>query len=113
MQQRRGFQHAVTSGFLINDVSHGAAMTLSLESPKKACIEQSKFCEVIAVSCILDWLHIHLWLRNWKPWAQSTGPNSEKGKATVSTNTYKGGVRDLLRQLARALRKSVKASDRV
>lgn len=31
-------------------------------------------------------------IRQWKPWAQSTGPRSEEGKATAARNGYKGGL---------------------
>lgn len=32
-------------------------------------------------------------VRSWKPWAQSTGPTSEEGKARSSTNSHKHGAR--------------------
>ena len=41
-------------------------------------------------------------IRQWKPWEQSTGPRTPEGKAKVSQNAYKGGVRPMLRELARA-----------
>lgn len=43
-------------------------------------------------------------IRNWKPWEQSTGPKSAEGKAVLSRNAYKGGVRPMLRQLAALLK---------
>lgn len=43
-------------------------------------------------------------IRTWRPWARSTGPKSETGKARVSRNAFKGGWRPQLRELARALR---------
>ena len=42
-------------------------------------------------------------IRNWKPWEQSTGPRSPEGKAASSQNAWKGGTREILRELARAL----------
>ena len=45
-----------------------------------------------------------LLIRNWKPWEQSTGPRTLEGRAKLASNAYKGGVRPLLRQLARTLR---------
>ena len=44
-------------------------------------------------------------IRHWKPWQQSTGPTTPKGKAKSSRNAWKGGTRLLLRELARALRR--------
>jgi hypothetical protein len=41
---------------------------------------------------------------NWKPWERSTGPRTAEGKAKVSRNAYKGGTRELLRELGRILR---------
>lgn len=43
-------------------------------------------------------------IRQWKPWEHATGPRTADGKATVSRNAYKGGQRELLREVARALR---------
>lgn len=43
-------------------------------------------------------------IRNWRPWEHSTGPQTDEGKATVARNAYKGGHREMLRELARALR---------
>lgn len=43
-------------------------------------------------------------IRRWKPWEQSTGPISEEGKAAVSRNAWKGGVRPMMRELAAVLR---------
>jgi hypothetical protein len=43
-------------------------------------------------------------IRNWKPWERSTGPRTVKGKVRVSRNAYRGGVRPMLRDLAKALR---------
>ena len=43
-------------------------------------------------------------IQRWKPWEQSTGPRSDEGKVKVSRNGWKGGARQMLRELARALR---------
>ena len=43
-------------------------------------------------------------IRQWQPWKQSTGPRSQDGKAASARNAWKGGVRPLLRDLARELR---------
>jgi len=40
----------------------------------------------------------------WKPWERSTGPRTTQGKANVSRNAYRGGMRPQLRELAAALR---------
>jgi hypothetical protein len=42
-------------------------------------------------------------IQNWKPWEQSTGPKSQEGKGRVSRNGWKGGTREMLRKLSRAL----------
>ncbi len=43
-------------------------------------------------------------IQNWKPWERSTGPKSPEGKARVSGNGWQGGSRQMMRDLARALR---------
>lgn len=42
-------------------------------------------------------------IRAWSPWERSTGPRTADGKATASRNAWKGGTRELLRELARVL----------
>jgi hypothetical protein len=42
-------------------------------------------------------------VRQWRPWEQSTGPKTEEGKAIASKNAYKGGTREMLRELGRVL----------
>lgn len=42
--------------------------------------------------------------RNRRPWEQSTGPKTEEGKAASSMNAWKGGTRQMLREIAQALR---------
>jgi len=32
-------------------------------------------------------------IRRWKPWERSTGPKTDTGKATVSANALKHGLR--------------------
>lgn len=48
-------------------------------------------------------------IRQWKPWEKSTGPKSEEGKRQSAMRGYKGGTRDLLRELARLLREQAEA----
>ena len=48
-------------------------------------------------------------IRKWRPWEKSTGPRTEAGKAVVARNAYKGGTRELLRDLARTLREQKQA----
>lgn len=50
-------------------------------------------------------------IKNWKPWEQSTGPKSADGKARVSRNSWKGGTRQMLRDLARELMQHREALD--
>ena len=42
-------------------------------------------------------------IKTWQPWAQSTGPRTAEGKAAASRNGWKGGHREMLRELARML----------
>ena len=42
-------------------------------------------------------------IKTWQPWAQSTGPRTPEGKAAASGNAWRGGHRDMLRELARVL----------
>lgn len=42
-------------------------------------------------------------IRQWQPWAKSTGAKTPQGKAVVSRNAFNGGHRPHLRQLAREL----------
>ena len=39
-----------------------------------------------------------------KPWLYSTGPRTSEGKAVVSRNAYKGGIRKFERSISSALR---------
>ena len=40
-------------------------------------------------------------IHRWKPWQQSTGAKTLDGKAIVSRNAFKGGVRIRLRELSK------------
>jgi len=42
-------------------------------------------------------------IRTWRSWERSTGPRSHEGKAIASRNGWKGGTREMLRELSRAL----------
>lgn len=44
-------------------------------------------------------------IRTWKPWERSTGPKTPEGKQRSARRGFKGGQRQLLRELARTLRK--------
>lgn len=48
-------------------------------------------------------------IRSWRPWEQSTGPRTDEGKKIVAHNADKGGTRQLLRELRRALRDQAEA----
>ena len=48
-------------------------------------------------------------IRTWQPWAQSTGPRTDEGKAIASRNAYKGGHWLMLRELARMVNAEIKA----
>ena len=56
--------------------------------------------------------HRHLRARlihRWRPWEDSTGPRTAKGKAISSRNAWKGAVRPRMRRLARALSEQAEA----
>ena len=42
-------------------------------------------------------------IRTWRPWEKSTGPKTDEGKARAAQNAYKGGERETINALARAL----------
>jgi len=44
-------------------------------------------------------------IHRWRPWEKSTGPRSQQGKNISRRNTWKGGSREMLRKLARLLRR--------
>jgi hypothetical protein len=43
-------------------------------------------------------------IRQWRPWEQSTGPRTEEGKQASARRGYKGGFKEMLRELRQALR---------
>ena len=43
-------------------------------------------------------------IRRWRPWEQSTGPTSKEGKERSAMRGFKGGEKEMLRELARTLR---------
>ena len=47
-------------------------------------------------------------IQGWKPWRQSTGPQSESGKATASRNAWTGGETVKLRQLVKELNQALR-----
>ncbi len=47
-------------------------------------------------------------IRQWAPWAKSTGPKSEEGKAAVSRNGWRGGHRQQLRELSKMVNAEVR-----
>ena len=49
-------------------------------------------------------------IKQWKPWAKSTGPRSLEGKDRVSRNAWKGGHRAELRELVKMVNAEVRAS---
>lgn len=52
-------------------------------------------------------------IRRWKPWEKSTGPKTEQGKAQSAMRGYKGGTREMLRELGRMLREQSEALKRI
>ena len=49
-------------------------------------------------------------IRQWKPWAKSTGPRSHEGRQRVSRNAWTGGHRAQLRELSKLVNAEVRAS---
>ena len=49
-------------------------------------------------------------IKQWKPWKQSTGPKSVKGKARVAGNAWTGGHRAQLRELTKMVNDELKAA---
>ncbi|MDP1720214.1 MAG: hypothetical protein Q8L08_04350 [Candidatus Nanopelagicaceae bacterium] len=52
-------------------------------------------------------------IRQWQPWAKSTGARTPAGKAATSLNAYKGGLRALLSEMSTLLREQRDALKRV
>lgn len=50
-------------------------------------------------------------IRQWRPWEKSTGPKTIDGKRASAMRGFKGGVRQELRALARALRERARKID--
>ena len=49
-------------------------------------------------------------IRQWMPWAKSTGPRSLEGKELVSRNAWKGGHRAELRELSKMVNDEIRLS---
>ena len=49
-------------------------------------------------------------IRQWKPWAKSTGPRSLEGKERVGRNAWTGGHRAELRELCKLVNAEVRSS---
>lgn len=52
-------------------------------------------------------------IRRWKPWEKSTGPKSPEGKAQSAMRGFKGGAREMMRELARMLREQAEGLKRI
>ena len=52
-------------------------------------------------------------IRRWKPWEKATGPKSPEGKARSAMRGFKGGTREMLRELGRMLREQAEALKRI
>lgn len=51
-------------------------------------------------------------IRQWQPWAKSTGPKSAEGKERVARNAWRGGHRQKLRELAKMVNDEIRAARR-
>ena len=49
-------------------------------------------------------------IRQWQPWAKSTGPKSAEGKERVARNAWRGGHRQKLRDLAKMVNAEIRAA---
>ena len=49
-------------------------------------------------------------IRNWQPWAKSTGPKSQEGKDRVSRNAWRGAHRQKLRELTKMVNQEIRAA---
>jgi len=47
-------------------------------------------------------------IRQWQPWAKSTGPKSEEGKERVARNAWRGGHRQRLRELSKEVNAEIR-----
>lgn len=51
-------------------------------------------------------------IRQWRPWEKATGPKSEEGKRRSAMRGFKGGDRQAMRDLAKALREAKGVTNR-
>lgn len=49
-------------------------------------------------------------IKQWQPWAKSTGPRSPEGKERVSRNAWAGGQRQQMRELSKMVNEQVRLS---
>ena len=49
-------------------------------------------------------------IRQWQPWAKSTGPKSPEGKQRVSRNAWTGGHRAEMRELTKMVNAEIRAA---
>ena len=47
-------------------------------------------------------------IQRWKPWQQSTGPQSADGKAKAARNAWTGGHTEKLRQIIKELNQAMR-----
>jgi len=47
-------------------------------------------------------------IRQWAPWAKSTGPKSQAGKERVARNSWRGGHRQQLRELSKMVNAEIR-----
>ena len=47
-------------------------------------------------------------IKQWAPWAKSTGPKSQEGKALVATNAWLGGLRQEVRELSKMVNTEIR-----
>ena len=43
-------------------------------------------------------------IKQWKPWEHSTGAITDEGKAKTSSNAYKGGIRQQIKEINKLLK---------
>ncbi len=47
-------------------------------------------------------------IRQWAPWDKSTGPKTPEGKERVARNPWRGGHRQLLRELSKMVNQEIR-----
>lgn len=52
-------------------------------------------------------------IKSWSPWKKSTGPRTVAGKQASAKRGYKGGSREMLRELGRVLREQRRGIENV